>query len=43
MSRRRKSIPREPIEAHVKSLSHEGRGIAQINGKTTFIRGALLN
>lgn len=40
MSRRRR-IPREPVQAEVTKLSHEGRGIATIEGKTTFIRGAL--
>lgn len=30
-----------PLQVNVKSLSHEGRGIANIDGKTTFISGAL--
>lgn len=32
---------RIPIIANIESFSHEGRGIARVNGKTTFIAGAL--
>src|SRR4051794_38756114 len=28
--------------AYITSISHEGRGVARLNGKTTFIEGALL-
>ena len=41
MSRRRKHISSEPFTATIESLSHDGRGIAHINGKITFIHGAL--
>lgn len=41
MRRRRKPIPSGTQVASVHSLSHEGRGIAQIEGKTTFIHNAL--
>jgi len=41
MSRRRRSLPREPVSAHIDSLSHEGRGVARIDGKAVFVQGAL--
>ena len=41
MRRRRKQLPTETRSAVINSLSHEGRGIAQIEGKTIFIHNAL--
>ena len=41
MSRRRNKLSPEPLSASVASLSHEGRGVARISGKTVFIDGAL--
>ena len=42
MSRRsrRKQLP-EPRQVSIDSMSHEGRGIARVNGKTVFVFGAL--
>ncbi len=42
MSRhRRKKLPTEPVRATIESLSHDGRGIAHIDGKVIFIARAL--
>jgi 23S rRNA (uracil1939-C5)-methyltransferase len=44
MSRRRHGrgkLPAEPVTLEIESLSHEGRGIAHIDGKVAFVDGAL--
>jgi 23S rRNA (uracil1939-C5)-methyltransferase len=32
---------REPVEVTIDNLSHEGRGVGRIDGKTVFVHGAL--
>jgi 23S rRNA (uracil1939-C5)-methyltransferase len=39
--RRGAASGREIAEAHIESFSHDGRGVAHIDGKATFIEGAL--
>lgn len=39
--RKRKKIPTDLVTANITHLNHEGRGVAHINGKTTFIFNAL--
>lgn len=38
---RKQRLPQEAVTAEIESLSHEGRGVAHIDGKATFISGAL--
>jgi 23S rRNA (uracil1939-C5)-methyltransferase len=40
---RRQRIPQEPVQVTIESLSHEGRGVARLEGKTIFVQGALPN
>ncbi|HLB56909.1 MAG TPA: 23S rRNA (uracil(1939)-C(5))-methyltransferase RlmD [Coxiellaceae bacterium] len=39
--RKRKKVSTELVTATVTELNHEGRGIARVNGKATFLFGAL--
>lgn len=44
MGRRRrggKKIPQGSFETEIESLSHDGRGVAHVDGKTIFVHGAL--
>ncbi len=41
MSRRKKKLSAEPVTATIESLTHEGKGVTHVDGKTVFIHGAL--
>ncbi|MBN2886232.1 MAG: TRAM domain-containing protein, partial [Chromatiaceae bacterium] len=41
MSRKRKPLPADPVEVEIERLTHEGRGVAHVEGKAVFIAGAL--
>lgn len=41
MKRREKLQARPPVELHIERLSHEGRGIARLDGKLIFVQSAL--
>lgn len=36
-----KNLPQDPVELTIDRISHEGRGIASINGKVAFVDGGL--
>lgn len=40
--RRRKAVSKEPVMAVIESVSHDGRGVARLDGKAVFVDGALL-
>lgn len=39
--RRRKTLPTDPLEVRIESLTHDGRGVARVEGKAVFVEGAL--
>jgi len=39
--RKRNQFHREPLQLEITSLSHDGRGIAEVDGKKVFVSGAL--
>jgi 23S rRNA (uracil1939-C5)-methyltransferase len=39
--RRRRKLPREPFEARIEDLSHDGRGVTTHEDKKVFVHGAL--
>lgn len=41
MKRTKSKLPAETQVSRIDNLSHDGRGVARINGKATFIQGAL--
>jgi 23S rRNA (uracil1939-C5)-methyltransferase len=38
---RKKPLPQEPVQARIDSFTHDGRGVARVDGKPVFIDGAL--
>lgn len=39
--KRKPQLPQGTFEAHIESLTHDGRGVARLDGKAIFIEGAL--
>lgn len=41
MRKNKNPVHRMPVKAEIEGLSHDGRGIARLDGKVVFVRGAL--
>jgi len=41
MSRHKRKPPLDPVSTRIESLTHEGRGVTHIDGKTVFVDGVL--
>lgn len=41
MARRKKRLPAGGVEVEIRDLTHEGRGVCSVEGKTVFVDGAL--
>ena len=41
MSKKRKPLPRDLVEVEIEGLTHEGRGLAHLDGKAIFVDNAL--
>jgi 23S rRNA (uracil1939-C5)-methyltransferase len=39
--RKRKPLPPDPVEAEIASMTHDGRGRTQVDGRAVFVHGAL--
>jgi len=39
--RSKEKLPDQPVRVTIESLSHDGRGVARVDGKTVFVDGAL--
>lgn len=38
---RRRKLPADPVTVQIEAMSHDGRGVARVEGKTVFVQGAL--
>jgi len=39
--RRRQKLPQDPVQVTIESVSHDGKGVCHLDGRTVFIDGAL--
>lgn len=39
--KKRKPLPRDPVEVEIESLTQDGRGLVHVDGKTVLVHGAL--